>query len=89
MARNRRFIGARRRRCDRDRADCAATGTEDRRGNADDAFFQALIAEGAAATGVAAALSGMAGSGRIACVVSGGNIDAVKLAMILNGGTPA
>jgi threonine dehydratase len=48
-----------------------------------------VIAEGAAATGVAAALSGMAGSGRIACVVSGGNIDAVKLAMILNGGTPA
>ena len=42
-----------------------------------------VIAEGAGATPVAAALSGRAGSGRIACVVSGGNIDFEKLAKIL------
>jgi threonine dehydratase len=34
-----------------------------------------VVVEGAAATAVAAALSGRAGSGRIVCVVSGGNID--------------
>ncbi len=47
-----------------------------------------VIAEGAGATSVAAALSGRAGPGKIACVVSGGNIDAVKLATILGGGIP-
>jgi threonine dehydratase len=47
-----------------------------------------VIAEGAAATSVAAALSGRAGPGKIACVVSGGNIDVAKLTTILGGGTP-
>ncbi|HJQ98882.1 MAG TPA: threonine/serine dehydratase [Candidatus Polarisedimenticolaceae bacterium] len=44
-----------------------------------------VVAEGAGAVPVAAALSGKAGAGTIACVVSGGNIDAAKLAAILNG----
>ncbi len=43
-----------------------------------------VIAEGAGATALAVALSGKAGTGRIACIVSGGNIDAAKLAKILN-----
>jgi threonine dehydratase len=38
-----------------------------------------VIAEGAGATGVACALAGRAGEGRIVCVVSGGNIDLSKL----------
>ena len=41
-----------------------------------------VIAEGAGATPVAAALGGKAGKGRIACVVSGGNIDFEKLVRI-------
>jgi len=45
-----------------------------------------VVAEGAGAVPVAAALSGKAGTGTIACVVSGGNIDAAKLAAILTGG---
>jgi len=44
-----------------------------------------VVAEGAGAVPVAAALSGKAGAGTIACVVSGGNIDAAKLAAILTG----
>jgi threonine dehydratase len=47
-----------------------------------------VIAEGAGALAVAAALSGRAGSGRVACVVSGGNIDFSTLTTILEGGTP-
>jgi len=47
-----------------------------------------VVAEGAGATSVAAALSGRAGSGKIACVVSGGNLDAAVLARILDGATP-
>jgi threonine dehydratase len=47
-----------------------------------------LVAEGAGAAPVAAALSGRAGSGNVACVVSGGNIDASVLATILAGKTP-
>jgi threonine dehydratase len=47
-----------------------------------------VIAEGAGAASVAAALTGRAGSGKIACVVSGGNIDAAKLSRILDGGVP-
>jgi threonine dehydratase len=43
-----------------------------------------VIAEGAGATALAVAMSGKAGSGRIACVVSGGNIDAAKLTKILS-----
>ncbi|MDE2749987.1 MAG: pyridoxal-phosphate dependent enzyme [Chloroflexota bacterium] len=44
-----------------------------------------LIAEGAGAAPLAAALAGMAGGGKVACVVSGGNIDATVLAGILAG----
>jgi threonine dehydratase len=42
-----------------------------------------VVAEGAGAAALAAALSGRAGSGRIACIVSGGSIGAVKLAEVL------
>jgi threonine dehydratase len=42
-----------------------------------------VIAEGAGACPVACALLGQAGPGTIACVVSGGNIDAAKLCAIL------
>ena len=47
-----------------------------------------VIAEGAGAAPVAAALSGAAGEGNIVCVVSGGNIDASKLVPILQGLVP-
>lgn len=47
-----------------------------------------IVAEGAGALAAAAALSGRAGEGRIVCIVSGGNIDAAKLATILTGGVP-
>ena len=46
------------------------------------------VAEGAGAASLAAALTGKAGSGRVVCVVSGGNIDPAKLAKILDGGVP-
>ena len=42
-----------------------------------------VIAEGAGALAVAAALSGAAGSGRVVCIVSGGNINLATLAGIL------
>jgi len=44
-----------------------------------------VIAEGAGAASVAAALAGRAGSGKVVCVVSGGNIDREVLAGILAG----
>ncbi len=44
-----------------------------------------VVAEGAGAASVAAALAGRAGSGTIVCVVSGGNIDSGVLARILDG----
>jgi threonine dehydratase len=47
-----------------------------------------VVAEGAGATAVAIALSGRAGQDPIVCVVSGGNIDSHKLAVILGGGVP-
>ena len=47
-----------------------------------------VVAEGAAALSVAAALEGRAGPGRIVCVVSGGNIDAARLSAILDGRVP-
>jgi len=47
-----------------------------------------VIAEGAGAASVAAALSGRAGKGDIVCIVSGGNIDASKLGPILQGEDP-
>ena len=48
-----------------------------------------VVAEGAGALSVAAAMSGRAGGGRIVCIVSGGNIDAARLAAILDGRTPS
>ncbi len=47
-----------------------------------------VIAEGGGAVPVAAALAGMAGGGRVVCVVSGGNIDPGRLATILDGDVP-
>ena len=47
-----------------------------------------VIAEGAGAASVAAALAGRAGSGAIVCVVSGGNIDPKVLAAILSAPHP-
>jgi threonine dehydratase len=47
-----------------------------------------VIAEGAGATSVAAALTGDAGPGKVVCVISGGNIDSGKLAAILSGEMP-
>jgi threonine dehydratase len=44
-----------------------------------------VIAEGAGALALAAALSGRAGTGTVVCVVSGGNINLSKLAEILGG----
>jgi threonine dehydratase len=46
-----------------------------------------VIAEGAGGLALAAALSGQAGSGKIVCVVSGGNINLGKLAEIVTGAT--
>ena len=43
-----------------------------------------VIAEGAGATSVAAAMAGKAGAGKVVAVVSGGNIDPAKLARILS-----
>ena len=48
-----------------------------------------VVAEGAAALPVAAALAGRAGTGRIVCIVSGGNIDISRLTEILAGRVPA
>ena len=47
-----------------------------------------VVAEGAGALAVAAALSGRTGSGRTVCIVSGGNIDSARLVAILEGRTP-
>jgi threonine dehydratase len=47
-----------------------------------------VIAEGAGALAAAAALEGRAGTGKVACIVSGGNIDPLLLARILQGETP-
>jgi threonine dehydratase len=47
-----------------------------------------VVAEGAGATPVAAALAGKAGGGKVVCVVSGGNLDGAKLAKILLGEVP-
>jgi len=44
-----------------------------------------VIAEGAGACPVACALSGKAGSGKVVCIVSGGNIDLHKLCAVLSG----
>ncbi len=42
-----------------------------------------VVAEGAGAAPVAAAVAGKAGTGKVVCVVSGGNIDTSKLVKIL------
>lgn len=47
-----------------------------------------VIAEGAAAAAVAAAIAGKAGKGKTACIISGGNIDSEKIKQILSGKTP-
>jgi len=44
-----------------------------------------VVAEGAGALSLAAALAGLGGAGRVVCVVSGGNIDSAVLARILAG----
>lgn len=44
-----------------------------------------IVAEGAGATPVAAALAGRAGAGKVVCVVSGGNIDLKTLIQVLCG----
>jgi threonine dehydratase len=48
-----------------------------------------VVAEGAGALPVAAALAGAAGAGRVVCVVSGGNVDSLVLSGILAGETPS
>lgn len=45
-----------------------------------------VVGEGAGAASVAAATKGGAGPGKIVCIVSGGNINAAKLAEILSAG---
>jgi threonine dehydratase len=47
-----------------------------------------VVAEGAGASSVAAALTGKAGHGKVVCIVSGGNIDSGKLVKILQGEIP-
>ena len=44
--------------------------------------------EGAGALSLAAALAGKGGSGKVVCIVSGGNIDVSRLLKILSGETP-
>lgn len=48
-----------------------------------------VVAEGAGAASVAAAMSGHASGKRVVCVISGGNIDLSVLATILDGRLPA
>jgi threonine dehydratase len=45
-----------------------------------------VVAEGAGALATAVALAGRAGTGKVVCIVSGGNINLTKLAEILMGG---
>jgi threonine dehydratase len=47
-----------------------------------------VVAEGAGAVSLAAALGSKVGSGKIVCLISGGNIDKEKLVKILQGKTP-
>jgi threonine dehydratase len=47
-----------------------------------------IVGEGAAGLPVAAAMAGLAGEGRVVCIVSGGNIDSARLAAILEGRVP-
>jgi threonine dehydratase len=52
------------------------------------AMQNSVVVEGAGAVSVAAALSGRAGTGKIVCVISGGNIDLDKLVKIFQGKIP-
>jgi threonine dehydratase len=47
-----------------------------------------VVPEGAGAVAVAAALAGMAGGGKVVCLVSGGNVDFARLVTVLQGGVP-
>ena len=47
-----------------------------------------VVTEGAGAAGVAAALAGRAGPGKVVCIVSGGNIDLDRFTDILSGQLP-
>src|SRR2546422_5980736 len=47
-----------------------------------------IVAEGAGAASVAAAMTGKAGLGKIVCNVAGGNIDPSKLGRVVAGGIP-
>ena len=44
-----------------------------------------VIAEGAGAASVAAALTGRAGAGKVVCIVSGGNIDLGRFCEVVGG----
>ncbi len=48
-----------------------------------------IVAEGAGGVALAATLAGRAGTGKVVCVISGGNIAAPMFARILAGGVPA
>ena len=48
-----------------------------------------ILAEGAGAAALAAALKGGARDGKTVCVISGGNIDSSKVVQILQGQVPA
>jgi threonine dehydratase len=48
-----------------------------------------IVAEGAGALALAAAMRGDAGEGKVVCIVSGGNVDAAVLAQILAGDVPS
>jgi threonine dehydratase len=47
-----------------------------------------VVPEGAGAVAAAAALAGMAGGGKVVCLVSGGNVDVGRLVTVLQGGVP-
>lgn len=48
-----------------------------------------VIVEGASASPVAAALAGRGGTGKVVCVVSGGNLDTADLIAVLRGNVPS
>ena len=45
-----------------------------------------IVAEGAAALPVAAAVAGAGGTGRVVCIISGGNIDPTLLIQVMRHG---
>lgn len=47
-----------------------------------------VVPEGAGAVATAAALAGLAGGGKVVCLVSGGNVDVGRLVTVLQGGVP-